>query len=121
MTASPARPRWVKARLSDNAANCVEVMLDALGYHVRDSKDRGAGPVLTLSPGEWERFCAVLLTRVVRDEPVAVAGLEVLVHADGRLTIVGPDATLRYTRAERHCFLDGLRNAEFSRAALTTR
>ena len=66
MIVSPGRTRWVKARLSDTAANCVEVMLDGFGYHVRDSKDGEAGPVLTLTPTEWEQFCSVLLAAFSR-------------------------------------------------------
>jgi hypothetical protein len=48
---------WVKATLSDQAGSCVEVQkLTDGGCRVRDSKDKGEGPVLTFTRSEWEAF-----------------------------------------------------------------
>lgn len=42
-----------------SGGNCVEVASDGAVY-VRDTKDNGAGPVLCVSFGVWERFAASL-------------------------------------------------------------
>jgi hypothetical protein len=48
---------WVKATLSDTGSSCVEVQkLADGGCRVRDSKDKGEGPVLTFTKSEWEAF-----------------------------------------------------------------
>lgn len=119
------RRRWIKALRSNNAAACVEVMIDAGAYHIRDSKDAGRGPVLTLSTPDWHRLCDVLLAAPspFREQPVPVGGLRVGLHADGRLTIqrLGSgsedEPTLEFTPLEVECFLDGIRGGEFAAQA----
>jgi transcriptional regulator with XRE-family HTH domain len=53
----PAAWPRVKASASDASGECVEnrAMSDG-GRQVRDSKDRGRGPVLTFTKAEWEAF-----------------------------------------------------------------
>jgi hypothetical protein len=53
---------WRKSACSNNGGNCVEV---ATNLHtatgrvlVRDTKDRGAGPVLGFAVDEWRAFLA---------------------------------------------------------------
>ncbi len=36
--------------------NCVQARATEAGVEVRDSKDRGAGPVLTFTADEWSAF-----------------------------------------------------------------
>jgi hypothetical protein len=107
--------RWVKARRSDNATGCVEVRVDEGGYRVRDTKDLGRGPELTLTASEWRALCDALLTASTGlDQLVDVAGVQLALHSDGRLTIRrGDGARLRFTAFEVECFLDGLRAGEF--------
>ena len=48
---------WRKASDSTNNNGCVEVMHTDDGMvKVRDTKDAGAGPVLTFTPHEWRTF-----------------------------------------------------------------
>ncbi len=56
---------WKKATASNPNGNCVEVSSGcpalrgpgACGMvHVRDTKDNGSGPVLNVTPAEWEAF-----------------------------------------------------------------
>ncbi|MRH91574.1 DUF397 domain-containing protein [Nocardia sp. SYP-A9097] len=47
---------WYKATESDTANACVEVMHTLGSTHVRDTKDVGAGPVLSFAPEAWEDF-----------------------------------------------------------------
>lgn len=48
---------WHKAAASNGSGNCVEVMETADGgFLVRDTKDRGIGPVLGFTRGEWTAF-----------------------------------------------------------------
>jgi hypothetical protein len=121
MTADPhaagLTPReGVEARRSDNAAGCVEVRVDDGLYRVRDTKDQGRGPVLTLTAAQWRIFCDALLAAPGElDRLVEVAGLQLLLHADRRLMVrrVADGARLRFTAFEVECFLDGLRGGEF--------
>jgi hypothetical protein len=50
--------RWRKASLSgNNGGNCVEVATSLPGaVAIRDSKDQ-QGPVLIITPDDWEAFC----------------------------------------------------------------
>jgi hypothetical protein len=50
---------WRKSSYSTgNGGNCVEVGTNAPGIMVRDTKDRGNGPVLRVTPQDWKRFTA---------------------------------------------------------------
>lgn len=49
---------WRKSRYSENGANCVEVRPTADGIALRDSKDRGDGPVLAFDARVWAAFLA---------------------------------------------------------------
>lgn len=44
---------WRTSRYSFANGNCVEV---AGGIRVRDTRDRGAGPVLRFAPEAWQAF-----------------------------------------------------------------
>jgi hypothetical protein len=49
--------QWHKAEASNGASNCVEVMeQDGDRFLVRDTKDNGAGPVLSFTRDEWAAF-----------------------------------------------------------------
>lgn len=53
-----SRAVWRTASYTNGNAACVEVAgLDGACWAVRDSKDP-AGPVLTVTPGEWTAFTA---------------------------------------------------------------
>jgi hypothetical protein len=48
---------WRKSSLSSGGDNCVEVAVAADGsVGVRDSKQKGLGPILEFTPGEWTAF-----------------------------------------------------------------
>lgn len=48
---------WRKSSLSSGGDNCVEIAFAADGcVGVRDSKQRGLGPVLEFTPTEWDAF-----------------------------------------------------------------
>ncbi|MFE2754670.1 DUF397 domain-containing protein [Actinosynnema sp. NPDC059335] len=52
---------WFKSSFSTASGDCVEVRFDGDVVRVRDSKDRGLGPVLCVGSDRWRRF-----TRAVR-------------------------------------------------------
>jgi Domain of unknown function (DUF397) len=53
---------WHKSSHSNNSGNCVEVAASAAAVGVRDSKQRGCGPVLEFSRAAWVAF-----TRAAKD------------------------------------------------------
>jgi hypothetical protein len=50
---------WRKSSHSTgNGGNCIETRSTADRLLIRDTKDKGCGPVLSVSPAEWQRFTA---------------------------------------------------------------
>jgi hypothetical protein len=47
---------WRKSSYSANGANCVEAGSMPGLVLVRDTKDKGHGPVLKVPPATWQRF-----------------------------------------------------------------
>jgi uncharacterized protein DUF397 len=57
MTTGSKYTSWKKSSLSSGGDNCVEVAFAADGsVGVRDSKQKGLGPILEFTPAEWEAF-----------------------------------------------------------------
>ena len=52
MSATEPTP-WVKSALSDNTGSCVEQRRNGDLIEVRDTKDRGTGPILRFTPAEF--------------------------------------------------------------------
>ena len=52
MSSNDATP-WVKARASDQGNNCIEQRRHNGMIELRDTKDRGAGPVLRFTAAEY--------------------------------------------------------------------
>jgi Domain of unknown function (DUF397) len=66
---------WRKASYSSNGgATCVEVADHANLVLVRDTKDRGHGPVLQFSPNAWRRFTG-RVKRSLADLPSVLKGI----------------------------------------------
>jgi hypothetical protein len=54
-------PTWRTSSYTANGGgNCVEVAHAGGGILIRDTKDRGAGPVLRVSAETWRAFTATL-------------------------------------------------------------
>ena len=59
---------WRKSSHSNSFSNCTEVRRDGDAILMRDSKQHGAGPVLSFTPREWLAF-----TDGIKDGQIAVA------------------------------------------------
>jgi len=46
-----------------NGGNCIQTRTTADRVLIRDTKDNGRGPVLSVSPAEWQRFTAAVKSR----------------------------------------------------------
>lgn len=106
-----AEVAFCKAGKSLTSGNCVEV-----GFHdvpcdqdtvfVRDSKDKGDGPVLAFTTEQW-----VNLLAEVKEEGMGwsqnASGMYVLTDADDG------DTALYYTKDEWDAFVDGVSKGEF--------
>jgi Domain of unknown function (DUF397) len=52
---------WKKSTRSNGSGNCVEVAANLPGVvAVRDTKDKGTGPILTFTPDEWDAFVGAM-------------------------------------------------------------
>ena len=52
-------PSWRKSSYSNNGGDtCVEAGHIPGAVLVRDTKDNGTGPVLRVTPADWQRFTA---------------------------------------------------------------
>jgi len=56
----PITPGWRKSTYSNGANACIETGRAPGAVLVRDTKDNGTGPVLRVTPADWERFTAAI-------------------------------------------------------------
>jgi hypothetical protein len=103
---------WRKSRYSGQSANCVEVAPAEGGVLVRDTKDRGTGPVITFTTAEWTAF--------LQDVRHSTAHGAVTIEAVGTATHLhsASGTTLRFTAGEWAAFRAGVRDGEFDLATL---
>lgn len=108
---------WTKARASDSASGCVEVCRQPDGYALRDTKDRGRGPVLNVPQSSWQQLRELICDAPCPNATTTVIdlghGLSAVRAPDGALSLRGPGGVLTYTAHEIACFADGLGRGEF--------
>ncbi|WP_158843596.1 DUF397 domain-containing protein [Saccharothrix deserti] len=115
-TSSPTTRGWFKSSFSATTGECVEVRFVGDLVQVRDTKDRGRGPVISLDADQWDAF----VRRLASGEPIDPDGaLAVERTPNGAVTLQthNDDTSLRYTRAEWEMFMRGVRAGEFERSA----
>lgn len=105
---------WFKSsRSHPNGNECVEVCFGTDLVHIRDSKDCGAGPVITIGAEDWARF----LDEAAGRAPVGSnTVIKIVIGADGGASLHAqsdPGESLSYTPGEWSAFVAGIRNAEF--------
>lgn len=118
-TPSATARGWFKSSFSTASGDCVEVRFDGDVVQVRDTKDQGAGPVITLDAAVWDDFLRQLLSGPVE----ADGALAVLPEPRGGAVLRARDngAALRYTRGEWEMFMRGVRAGEFTHSAVVSR
>jgi hypothetical protein len=112
---SPSGPYtdWYKSSFSPSQGGCVEVRFDGVLVHVRDTKDRGKGPVISAPSAAWPAFVDEVLGK-------AVAGSNRAVHIahqhNGTVQLHALDyaATLTYTSDEWTAFKAGAAAGQFT-------
>jgi uncharacterized protein DUF397 len=89
----------------------VEVAPAAAGVLLRDTKDKGAGPVIAFTPEQWTAF----LAEVVAGAPASNGVVEVIQTDDGtQVHCVATGVRLRFTPSEWVAFRAGVGDGEFS-------
>ncbi len=93
----------------------MQVRFDGDVTLLADSKNHGAGPVITLTGAQWGAFLAETLGAT----PSADAGVTITPLADGGQAVRAADGTeLRFTAAEWAAFRAGVADGEFDRPAV---
>ncbi|MGH4015360.1 MAG: DUF397 domain-containing protein [Pseudonocardiaceae bacterium] len=95
MTAPGWRAGWRTPTRSSNGGNCVEVDFTAAGVQIRDSKARGAGPIIEFTPAQW----AVFVREAAHRLPSANGAVTVTHHRDGT-RVRSSEAILDFTPGE---------------------
>lgn len=103
---------WFKSSFSNPSQDCVEVNLEGDVVRLRDTKDRGTGPVITVAAQHWPGFIAEALgraeagsNRAVRIQPAADGSVQL--HA------LDCDVALGYTSSEWKAFIAGAQTGQF--------
>jgi hypothetical protein len=102
---------WRKSSYSGNGANCVEVAPAAVGVLLRDTKDRGTGPVIAFTPEQWAAF----LAEVATDRVPGANGCVEVIRTDSGVQMQALAAAIRlsFTPSEWMAFRAGVRDGEF--------
>ena len=119
MSTAAGRPGWRTSSFTSNGSACVEVAPGPRAVRVRDTKDRGLGPILLLDHAAW----AQLRAAAVAGPAGAVGGLSI-VHEARRTEHAGRTVTtawhvscggrvVHYTESEWAAFAAGVRAGEF--------
>ncbi|GAA4845676.1 hypothetical protein GCM10025787_29710 [Saccharopolyspora rosea] len=104
---------WFKSTYSNPSQSCVEVNFDGDLVHVRDSKNRGEGPVLTIPARHWAAFLDEVAGRA---EDESNPALRIVRAQDGGASLHtrrGAARTLSYTPSEWSAFVAGVHAGEF--------
>ncbi|MDQ4009893.1 MAG: DUF397 domain-containing protein [Actinomycetota bacterium] len=110
------RAGWRTSTRSSNGGNCVEVDFTGTGVEMRDSKARGAGPIIDFSPIQWAAF----LGESVHGLPSA-NGAVTVIHFNGtRVRSTAGGVTLHFTPGEWAAFVAGVQDGEFDYAQVAS-
>ncbi|MGH3565542.1 MAG: DUF397 domain-containing protein [Pseudonocardia sp.] len=111
---TPGTSGWFKSSLSGPAGECVEINFDQPGglVRIRDTKDRGEGPMISVTGEQW----AIMLAEFAGSVPAAsndAVTVEISGSGTTLLRAISDGTTLRFTKAEWRAFLAGVRVREF--------
>lgn len=111
-TSAPDRPfaTWFKSSYSNPSQACVEVRFTGGSVQIRDSKDLGTGPVITVPSADWPE----VLAEASGQRRSGRQALRIAVRADGGADVwSGASPTLSFTQGEWDAFVAGVRDGEF--------
>lgn len=110
---------WFKSSFSNPSQECVEVNFDGDFVHIRDSKDHGAGPVITIGAEHWP---GVLTEALGHAEVGSNSAVRIETGADGSVQLEALDSNdvLAYTESEWAKFVAGAADCEFGRPGTAT-
>ncbi len=110
-----AHPRrgWFKSSFSPSQGGCVEVNFDSATVRVRDTKDRGTGPVLTVDIITWPGFIAEVTGAAAAGSNHALR-IEQLSDGRTRVHSINDAITLTFTSGEWTAFTAGAASGDFT-------
>jgi Domain of unknown function (DUF397) len=101
---------WRKSSFSDCDNGCVEVTASDTRVHIRDTKQHGAGPVITFTEVQWRVF----LTEVIDGALPRTNRAVTVTHDRGDWLVRATTGDeLRFTPTEWRAFRSGAASGEF--------
>jgi hypothetical protein len=111
---------WFKSSFSHpNGNDCVEVFFDSDLVRIRDSKNCGVGPVLSVPAYDWTTFLDEVAGRAPAGSHTVI---QIVRDAEGGASLrarSNSGRTLSYTPAEWAAFVAGVHDAQFDFPAPT--
>ncbi|WP_410575650.1 DUF397 domain-containing protein [Amycolatopsis sp. cmx-4-61] len=104
---------WFKSSFSPSQSGCVEVRFTGTSVQVRDTKDHGAGPVLSVDIAAWPGFIAEVTGAAATGSNHALR-IEHSAAGGARLHSLDGTTTLTYTDDEWTAFTAGATDGEFA-------
>ncbi|WIV60695.1 DUF397 domain-containing protein [Amycolatopsis nalaikhensis] len=104
---------WFKSSFSPSQSGCVEVRFLGTAVQVRDTKDHGAGPILSVDIAAWPGFIAEVTGAAATDSNDALR-IEHCSAGGARLHSLDGTTTLLYTDDEWIAFTAGAAHGEFA-------
>ncbi|MBE8523065.1 DUF397 domain-containing protein [Amycolatopsis sp. H6(2020)] len=107
---------WFKSSFSPSQSGCVEVRFTSTTVQVRDTKDHGAGPVLSVDIAAWPGFIAEVTGAAATGSNHALC-IEHLPAGGARLHSIDGTTALTFTDSEWVAFVVGATDGEFTRSS----
>jgi len=127
MATTPEPASWRTSSYSSNGSDCVEVAPTADGVLIRDTKQRGDGPIIRFRTAQWVAFlhCAAGTDAASTTDRFSITEDRQPVKDDGSATATtwhvhcrNSGSTLHFTPSEWTAFRAGICRGEFNFPAL---
>lgn len=105
---------WFKSSFSASNSSCVEVQFNRENVLIRDTKDQGEGPTISVTADQWQKFLDELTCDSEKICPNGAMRINRSNSGAVLLESIESGIVLHFTDIEWAMFLAGVREDEFS-------